>query len=130
MRAAIGVVLRRDLSLSRRLYAWLLGKGESSDEQTAYLGMHGLDVLTAAMKVRSVHRTCRSPAHSAAQTDLRPYSDDETLANLHRALKVFISLLDKWEIGSALTQRVVLHTLDLARQSNASSVMSDEVRTA
>ncbi|KAG8901217.1 hypothetical protein FRB99_005472 [Tulasnella sp. 403] len=46
VRAALGVVLRRDLSLSRRLYTWLLGNDETSDAQIAYLKAHGLDLET------------------------------------------------------------------------------------
>jgi hypothetical protein len=37
MRAATGVVLRRDLSLNRRLCTWLLGPEEKSEMQMAYL---------------------------------------------------------------------------------------------
>jgi len=52
MRAATGVVLRRDLSLNRRLYTWLLGHEEKSDLQIAYLKENALDLLTATLKVR------------------------------------------------------------------------------
>lgn len=51
MRAATGVVLRRDLSLNRRLYTWLLGTEEKSEAQMAYLKEHALDLLTATLKV-------------------------------------------------------------------------------
>jgi len=53
MRAATGVVLRRDLSLNRRLYTWLLGSEEKSDLQIAYLRENALDLLTATLKVCS-----------------------------------------------------------------------------
>lgn len=51
MRAISGVVLRKDLSLSRRLYSWLLGPSESSEMQIAYLKEHGLELLRVALKV-------------------------------------------------------------------------------
>lgn len=51
MRAATGVVLRRDLSLNRRLYTWLLGPDEKSDQQIAYLKEHALDLLKSTLKV-------------------------------------------------------------------------------
>lgn len=57
MRAATGVVLRRDLSLNRRLYTWLLGPDEKSDHQIAYLKEHALELLKSTLKVRYVH--CR-----------------------------------------------------------------------
>lgn len=82
-RAALGVVLRRDLSLSRRLYTWLLGPSDSSEQQLAFLRAHGLDLLAAALR-------------------------DEMRAEGARGFKVFISLLDKWEIGALLTERCVV----------------------
>lgn len=52
MNAAISVVLRRDLSLNRRLYTWLLGPHEQSDKQMAYLKEHSLDLLHSCLRVR------------------------------------------------------------------------------
>ena len=52
MRAATGVVLRRDLSLNRRLYTWLLGPDEKSDNQIAYLKENSLEFLSSTLKVR------------------------------------------------------------------------------
>lgn len=61
MRAAAGVVLRRDLSLSRRLYTWLLGKEEASEAQVAYFRQHGLELLRKTLKVCGFPReTCPS----------------------------------------------------------------------
>ena len=51
MRAATGVVLRRDLSLNRRLYTWLLGPDEKSDNQIAYLKENTLEFLSSTLKV-------------------------------------------------------------------------------
>lgn len=51
MRAATGVVLRRDLSLNRRLYTWLLGPDEKSENQSIYLRQHALQLLSTTLKV-------------------------------------------------------------------------------
>ena len=51
MRAATGVVLRRDLSLNRRLYTWLLGTDEKSEAQVQYLKTNTLDLLNSTLKV-------------------------------------------------------------------------------
>jgi hypothetical protein len=51
MRAATGVVLRRDLSLNRRLYTWLLGPDEKSENQTVFLRQHALQLLNTTLKV-------------------------------------------------------------------------------
>lgn len=51
MRAASSVVLRRDLSLNRRLYAWLLGSDENSQRQIDYLKANSLELLTSTLRV-------------------------------------------------------------------------------
>lgn len=51
MRAATGVVLRRDLSLNRRLYTWLLGPDDKSDHQIEYFKKHALELLKDTLKV-------------------------------------------------------------------------------
>ncbi|KAJ6520217.1 Dopey, N-terminal-domain-containing protein [Mycena sanguinolenta] len=87
MRAATSVVLRRDLSLNRRLYTWLLGPDENSEHQLAYLREHALELLQSTLRDEMV-----SPSGEYAES--RPF-------------KIFISLLDKWEIGAPLTECLV-----------------------
>ncbi|KAK7025465.1 hypothetical protein VNI00_015993 [Paramarasmius palmivorus] len=87
MRAAVCVVLRRDLSLNRRLYSWLLGPEEKSDRQIEYLKSNALDLLSGTLK-----------------EDMFSPSDDYSES---RPFKILISLLDKWEIGSVLTEVLI-----------------------
>lgn len=54
MRAATGVVLRRDLSLNRRLYTWLLGPDDKSDQQLTFFRENTLELLKSTLKV-AVH---------------------------------------------------------------------------
>lgn len=89
MRAVTGVVLRRDLSLSRRLYSWLLGPSDNSDVQIAYLKEHSLELLRVALKAEMDEQSTES-------------------VDRQRPFKIFISLLDKWEIGHSLTEVLVL----------------------
>lgn len=96
MRAATGVVLRRDLSLNRRLYTWLLGPDEKSDQQIAYFKEHALDLLKSTLKDEMF-----SPSGDYAES--RPF-------------KIFISLLDKWEIGAALTDVIVYDAFKAIKQ--------------
>ena len=51
MRAATGVVLRRDLSLNRRLYNWLLGPDDKPEHQVAYLKNNVLELLRTTLEV-------------------------------------------------------------------------------
>ncbi|KAH7930453.1 hypothetical protein BV22DRAFT_1000727 [Leucogyrophana mollusca] len=96
MRAATGVVLRRDLSLNRRLYTWLLGPDEKSESQFAYLREHALQLLKSTLREEMF-----SP--SGEYSESRPF-------------KIFISLLDKWEIGSCLTEVLILDAFRAIRR--------------
>ncbi|KAJ6601434.1 Dopey, N-terminal-domain-containing protein [Mycena vulgaris] len=87
MRAATSVVLRRDLSLNRRLYTWLLGPDENSEHQVAYLRENALELLQSTLRDEMI-------APSGEYSESRPF-------------KIFISLLDKWEIGAPLTETLV-----------------------
>ena len=58
MRAATGVVLRRDLSLNRRLFSWLLGPDENAEKQDEYYKKHALILLVETLKV-SLGECCR-----------------------------------------------------------------------
>ncbi|EJU02805.1 hypothetical protein DACRYDRAFT_94483 [Dacryopinax primogenitus] len=91
MRATVSVVLRRDLSLNRRLYAWLLGPSETSEAQVAYFCRGALGLLEETLK-----------------SDMR---DSVTGERETRPYKIFISLLDKSEIGIPLTERLCLDAL-------------------
>lgn len=52
MRFASGIVLRKDLSLTRRLYSWLLGSDVAVDAQSRYFAEYGLNLLAKSLLVR------------------------------------------------------------------------------
>ncbi|KAH9996513.1 Dopey, N-terminal-domain-containing protein [Russula vinacea] len=112
MRAAASVVMRRDLSLNRRLYTWLLGPDENAEQQIAYLHSHSLELLKTTLRTEMFSPSTEYP-------ESRPF-------------KIFISLLDKWEIGGALTEAIVLDAFkalkSLVESDKASS--EDAVMTA
>lgn len=93
-RAALGVVLRRDLSLSRRLYTWLMGPPPTTEDnsinQSEYFQQYGLDLV-----VESLRQDMMADHVNAVVERQRPF-------------KVFIALLDKWEIGGPLSRSLTL----------------------
>ncbi|WFD29679.1 hypothetical protein MSPP1_000689 [Malassezia sp. CBS 17886] len=92
--AALAAVLRRDISLNRRLYAWLLGPADADDTQQAYFTQHALPVVSAALLERM--RSARDDASPAATA--RPY-------------KIFVALMDRVSIGQPLVRAIVLDVL-------------------
>ena len=89
VRSALNVVLRKDLSLNRRLYTWLLGADEAPDRQTAFFRQNGLDLV-----------------RSALEQGFQDHEDDP--AARQKPYRIFVSLLDKWEIGQSLTRVLTL----------------------
>ncbi|KAF9270860.1 hypothetical protein L218DRAFT_952937 [Marasmius fiardii PR-910] len=106
MRAAISVVLRRDLSLNRRLYSWLLGPEEKSDRQIEFFKTNALRLLKDSLK-----------------EDMLTPSDEYSES---RPFKIFISLLDKWEIGSALTEELIYDSFKAIKRHIQSSPDGNE----
>ncbi|KAI8981167.1 Dopey, N-terminal-domain-containing protein [Trametes punicea] len=106
MRAATSVVLRRDLALNRRLYAWILGPAESSRAQIEYYKTHSLELLRTTLRDEMFNP---SPEYSQS----RPF-------------KIFISLLDKYEIGLPLTQTLVYDAFKSLRALLESGVDSGD----
>jgi hypothetical protein len=52
-KSACGIVLRKDLSLSKRLYGWLVGDEDSSEKQMDRFRKYGLDLVANSLRVSS-----------------------------------------------------------------------------
>ncbi|XP_070567212.1 protein DOP1A-like [Ptychodera flava] len=120
--AALNVVLRRDMSLNRRLYAWLLG-GDSnsisggqdyhprlrhadsisssittiSEEEASYFDLHSKEFLIESLKLRLHDDELNTAWGSGGEkiAALKPY-------------RILISLLDKPEIGAAILEDILI----------------------
>ena len=99
MRVATGVVLQREISLSRRVYTWLLGPDETSDKQVAYFQQNSLDLLVSAL-----------------EADFMSSMTDEDLNGIQHPFKVFLSLMDRWEIGANISPRLAIPALRAIKQ--------------
>ncbi|KAM9440083.1 protein DOP1A isoform 1-T2 [Clarias gariepinus] len=147
--AALHVVLRRDMSLNRRLYAWLLGSdnngvktgprnsrlSNAEEYATHYFNTFSKDLLVQAMVEILQGKARGGEEESALMHDLKPF-------------RILISLLDKPELGPAILEDVLievfrtLHTqcraeLDLQNQNpfskdhtQLSSKLRENKRTA
>jgi hypothetical protein len=123
LRAATGVVIRREMSLNRRLWAWLLGPNPGAEEddgvvqsptspdhqggyfaiKTRYFEEYGLQPLIQALLGMINHSgTVSSPSERA-----RPY-------------RMCLSLMDRWEIGGLVVPEVFLPIVDSVRQYKTS----------
>ncbi|XP_010125531.1 PREDICTED: protein dopey-1-like, partial [Chlamydotis macqueenii] len=105
--AALHVVLRRDMSLNRRLYAWLLGfdnngalvgprstRHSNPEEHAAYY----FNTFSKEMLVQAMIGILQVNGHGEESTlmqDLKPF-------------RILISLLDKPELGPAILEDVLI----------------------
>ncbi|KAK0392731.1 hypothetical protein NLU13_2226 [Sarocladium strictum] len=119
LKAAVGVVTRREMSLNRRLWAWFLGPEPPAGEmdhvpesaaaasepsqtilnsRTNFFEEYGLQPLTKAL-LAMIHDSGTGNASDRA----RPY-------------RICLSLMDRWEIGGLVVPEVFLPVVDNVRQ--------------
>lgn len=116
LRAASGVTIRRDMSLNRRLWTWLLGPEPAPQEhdgespasasgnqqsyfvpRTTYFEEYGLQPLTKALLSMIESAPDGNPIEKA-----RPY-------------RICLSLMDRWEIGGSVVPELFLPIVDSVR---------------
>ncbi|KAL0474708.1 Dopey, N-terminal domain-containing protein [Neurospora intermedia] len=123
LKTAVGVTTRRDMSLNRRLWTWLLGP----EPTAAHEGEGGPDSPTT---------TASTPAYFMSRTS---YFEEFGLRPLTRALlgmikasrvgnnpadrakpyRICLSLMDRWEIGGLVVPEVFLPIVDSVRDFKA-----------
>lgn len=121
--AAVGVVARRDMSLNRRLWSWILGPdanktdamdsapnsptgpghgpvpsdSPSGSRQNRYFQLYGLEPLVSSI--------------------LRIIKQDEPMpAARARVFRTCLSLMDRWEVGSLVIPQVFMPLMDYVRR--------------
>jgi hypothetical protein len=117
--AAAGVVSRREMSLNRRLWTWLIGPepanneheggpesptsvigdplGSSSSSRTLFFEEFGLQPLTRAL-LNMISRDSSNPVETA-----RPF-------------RICLSLMDRWEIGGLVVPDIFLPVVSSVRR--------------
>ncbi|KAK6948165.1 hypothetical protein Daesc_009929 [Daldinia eschscholtzii] len=136
LRAAACVVIRRDMSLNRRLWAWFLGPEPSGPEQesgpkspaspsdqhgflsskTSYFEEYGLHPLTRALlsMINTAHNS--NPAERA-----QPY-------------RICLSLMDRWEIGGLVVPEIFLPVMvsvkDFENRASNKAEFNEVLRSA
>lgn len=133
VKSVINVVLRRDMSLNRRLYAWLLGTGASNtgsisrqtdkikrtpmdsttfsgDVDLSYFHTYSEDLLIQALKQKLAN------PNDEPDTVLRQTGKSAVL----KPFRILMSLLDKPEIGPVILESVLLSVFQcLYRETGA-----------
>ncbi|KAI8330957.1 Dopey, N-terminal-domain-containing protein [Choanephora cucurbitarum] len=96
MRAALGIVLRKDMSLNRRLYAWLLGSDGKTQTQISYFNQYAEKAATHAVR---------------GMLQQHPHNQKLDVEQQQRPYKILISLMDKWELGQPIVHHVFMDAI-------------------
>lgn len=110
--SACSTVLRRDVSLNRRLWNWLLGP--EPDEATASLS-------------RSEYFTKYGATELIAGLLDRINSDTTILADRIKPFRLCHSIMDRWEIGSNVVPHVLLPIIKSVKKCDSDSTFYSEV---
>ena len=130
--AAVGVVTRREMSLNRRLWSWLLGPDPAKDDQTensprsptllnndSLVGSSPASVQTLYFKHYGLQPLVSSVRNSIVQKSHRP-------SERARPLRICLSLMDRWEIGSLIIPEIFIPALDSVRRYEADADSKDQ----
>ncbi|KAJ9665993.1 hypothetical protein H2201_003904 [Coniosporium apollinis] len=136
--AATGVVLRRDMSLNRRLWSWLLGPGPGSssnsgkdDEVTSSQDPKSPDVDPEEVRAAFFSRHGLQPLHRSIMKMIRRKSSNP--AEQAKPFRICLSLMDHWEVGALLVPGLFLPLLDNLRlqvQVSDQARMDEVLRSA
>jgi len=115
--AAAGVVSRRDMSLNRRLWTWLLGpdpKAESDTEpRSPDTATHSSALEKAAQQAAYF---ARYGLHALSESILEMIANASALsaAERSRPFRICLSLMDRWEVGGLLIPEVFVPAMESA----------------
>ncbi|KAI1265986.1 putative regulator of reproduction dopa [Xylariaceae sp. FL1019] len=111
LRAAVGVVTRRDMSLNRRLWAWFLGPDPAPQEQE-----NGSESPTSpsdhphgylASKTNYFEKYGLQPLISALLSMIKGLSNSNVTERA-KPYRICLSLMDRWEIGGLVVPEIFL----------------------
>ncbi|KAI9834967.1 MAG: hypothetical protein M1819_002690 [Sarea resinae] len=122
--AAAGVVARRDMSLNRRLWTWLLGpENISAGDEEALLGASQSPDANGSLPLNERVGSVRSQYFS--QYGLQPLvhsihnmvkRDASSSTERARPFRICLSLMDRWEVGGLLVPEIFMPAIENVRQ--------------
>ena len=125
--AAVSVVLRRDMSLNRRLWSWFLGPEPNSDAivNSRTSPNHGSESTPRAIGVEERAGYFKSFGLSPLLDSLEEMISDASLipSNRARPFRICLSLMDRGEIGTLVLPAIFRSLMESLQdyQSKASS---------
>lgn len=137
--AAITVLLRRDMSLNRRLWAWLIGPEANTSQVPAHDGADSVPSTPTTAQRDSLSTTQANYFRKHGQDvlhdcvmDLFTGVGDTTRPAATQPYRILLSLLDRGEVAANLVPGILITALRYAQQQAAkdNSLVSSFISTA
>lgn len=133
LKSAVGVVIRRDMSLNRRLWAWLLGPEPAVPENE-----HAHDATSAPPEQQHAYLSARTQyfeeyglaALTRALLDMIKDAESSSVSERAKPYRICLSLMDRWEIGGLVVPEIflpVVQSVQRFKQTTSSSAEFKEV---
>lgn len=126
--AAAAVVIRRDMSLNRRLWAWFLGPSPSADAREGTQSPPSSSIPNGTLTTAHNARNSSSAyfeqygLNPLVQSLLRMINNKSVVpSDRARPLRICLSLMDRWEIGELVVPCVFLSAMNSVRHYGAVS---------
>lgn len=111
--AAVGVVIRRDMSLNRRLWAWLLGP-ESANDRLSYEARNSISdnpnqVTPDSAEISQPQYFSHFGLQPLVKGLLEMIEQDTCVpSERSKPFRISLSLMDRWEVGGLIVSTVFL----------------------
>ncbi|KAK3117616.1 hypothetical protein LTR53_000844 [Teratosphaeriaceae sp. CCFEE 6253] len=99
MLSVLNILLRRDTSLNRRVWSWLLGPELTNPPSPLAERLPRVEVAPT-QQMQHFHALARAPLERCLLAMLN--TDDDTPATRARPFRICLSLMDRWEIGGTV----------------------------
>ena len=126
--AATGVVARRDMSLNRRLWTWLLGPEPKSDSSLeAKSPSQAIESPVIEKSAQHAAYFARYGLQSLSHCILEMFTNDNvaSVADRARPFKICLSLMDRWEVGGLLIPDIFVPAIESAYKFSQSSTKQE-----
>ncbi|QIX00913.1 hypothetical protein AMS68_006430 [Peltaster fructicola] len=112
--ATMGVLLRRDMALNRRIWQWFLGPNSkedaseqaAADKQLQYIAAYGIERIESSL-LTAFARDSHRPSDR-----VKPF-------------RICVSLMDRWEIGGSIIPRIFLPAIASAYRYSKTASPAD-----
>lgn len=130
--AAVGVVLRRDMSLNRRLWSWFLGpdlvlesKADSVQPTSNPVAISDKHTGVDSPELASYFETCC--VQPLIQTLKDMIAQESRLpSKVSRPFRIALSLMDRWEIGGPVVNAIFLPLIRGLRRYRDSAISQQD----